>query len=346
MSTQVTIVLAERPQDDIIPGKTFQERIQPRPTPEDLKDGELLVENLYLSIDPAMRAWINETATYMEPVEVGSIMRGATVARVLASKSAKAKEGDIIPTWSGWQEYAVIKEAAIEPASSLPRVQRPSDYLSGIGTTSVTGYLGMLRVGKPKAGETVLVSGAAGATGSIAGQVAKILGAKVVGTAGSDEKCRWLKEELGFDEAINYKDTDFADKLKKATPDLIDVYFDNVGGEILNLALKRANTHARFIICGGISGYGTDTSAASIKNYLQILTKRVTMQGYLVFDDKEHWPDARKQLAQWLEEGKLKRQETIVKGGLRVADRAIIDMYKGANTGKMLVEIKGTDAGE
>lgn len=182
-------------------------------------------------------------------------MRGFTVSRVLASKSPKAKKGDVIPAPGGWAEYAIIPGKEIEHASKFPAVSRPTDYLSAIGGTALTAYFGMLNIGKPQAGETVVVSGAAGATGSVAGQIAKIHGARVVGIAGSDDKCRWLTEELGFDAAINYKSPDFRAKLKQATPNYIDVYFDNVGGDILDSALARAKPHARFVMCGVISQY-------------------------------------------------------------------------------------------
>ncbi|KAK2039365.1 zinc-binding dehydrogenase [Colletotrichum somersetense] len=266
-------------------------------------------------------------------------MRGATVGRVLASKSPKAKEGDVLPAYGGWAEYSVVHDSRVEPVTAYPAVSQPVDYLSGIGMTALTAYFGMLRVGEPKAGETVVVSGAAGATGSVAGQIAKLKGARVVGLAGSDDKCRWLTEELGFDVALNYKDPEFKQKFKDATPNFIDVYFDNVGGEILDMALARAKEFSRFVMCGGISQYNSATPQGP-KNYANIITMRIKMQGFIVFDYIKEYAQARKELAAWLEEGKIKRKETIVKGGLKAAEQALVDLYKGINTGKLIVEIK------
>ncbi|KAK1844233.1 NADP-dependent leukotriene b4 12-hydroxydehydrogenase [Colletotrichum chrysophilum] len=260
MSQQnLSIVLAERPKAEIVPGQTFKSEQKPVPKAEDLKDGEILIENWYLSLDPAMRGWLNDKRSYLPPVQIGETMRGATVGRVVASKSSKAKEGDVLPVFGGWSEYAVLHDSRIEPVSAFPAVSQPVDYLSAIGMTGLTAYFGMLRVGDPQPGETVVVSGAAGATGSVAGQIAKLKGARVVGIAGSDDKCRWLTEELGFDAALNYKDPEFKQKFKEATPDFINVYFDNVGGEILDMALARAKEHSRFVMCGGISQYNSAT---------------------------------------------------------------------------------------
>ncbi|WDK13136.1 zinc-binding dehydrogenase [Colletotrichum graminicola] len=260
MSTEnLTVVLAERPKAEIVPGQTFKTELKPIPKADDLKDGEILIENWYLSLDPAMRGWLNDRRSYIPPVQIGEVMRGATVGRVIASKSLKAKEGDVLPAYGGWSEYSVVHDSRVEPVSSYPAVSQPVDYLSGIGMTALTAYFGMLRVGEPKSGETVVVSGAAGATGSVAGQIAKLKGARVVGLAGSDDKCRWLTEELGFDVALNYKDPEFKQKFKDATPNFIDVYFDNVGGEILDMALARAKEFSRFVMCGGISQYNSAT---------------------------------------------------------------------------------------
>jgi NADPH-dependent curcumin reductase CurA len=206
------------------------------------------------------------------------------------------------------------------------------------GTTGLTAYFGIIDVGKVKAGDFVVVSGAAGATGSVVGQIAKLKGATVLGLAGSDDKCQWLKE-LGFDDALNYKDKDFPAKFRKATKQLIDVFFDNVGGDILDLALSRAKAHSRFVMCGGISQYNTDKPQGP-KNYLMIVAMRIRMEGFVVFDFAKEYPRALRELAQWLGAGKIQRKETIVKGGLGKAEQALIDLYNGINTGKLLVEIK------
>lgn len=219
--------LAERPKADILPGKTFRQRQVPAPTEADLKDGELLLEALYISFDPAMRGWLDDRRSYVPPVQIGEVMRAGTISRVLASKSGKAKPGDIITARLGMREVGIVPEVLAEPPLPLPAGGKITDLLGVLGMTGLTAYFGMTKIGQPKAGETVFVSAAAGATGSVAAQIAKIAGARVIGTAGSDEKVRWLKEELGLDAALNYKDPDFKAKFKAATPDYIDVYFDN-----------------------------------------------------------------------------------------------------------------------
>lgn len=202
----------------------------------------------------------------------------------------------------------------------------------------MTAYFGLLDIGDPKPGELVVVSGAAGATGSVACQIAKLKGARVVGIAGSDDKVQWLKE-LGCDEALNYKDPEYAAKFKVATKEYIDVFFDNVGGDILDIALGRAKPHARFVLCGGISQYNTK-EVKGPKNILSVISMRIRMEGFIVFDYAKKWPEARKELAQWLNDGKLQRKEHVVKGGLDAAPGALKDLYKGINTGKLLVEVR------
>lgn len=339
----LSIQLAERPKSAIIPGQTFQRVLTPAPTPSDLQDGQILVETLYLSLDPAMRGWLNDRRSYLPPVQIGEVMRGASVCRVLASKSGSVGPGDLIVTMSaGWREIAVLSEGQFEVAH-IPAEGKVTDLLGVLGMTGLTAYFGMTRIaGMPKPGDTVVVSGAAGATGSVAGQIAKIAGAKVVGIAGSEDKCLWLKEELGFDEALNYRDERFKERFKEATGQFVDVYWDNVGGEQLDMALGRANKFARFVICGAISQYNVEKPEGP-KNFSNVISQRIKMQGFIVLDYIKDFPEARKQLAQWLSEGKLKRKETVVKGGLSVAEQALVDLFRGANTGKLLVEVKNPD---
>jgi len=342
MSRENTSVhLAERPKAEIIVGETFKYETKPAPTSADLQDGQILVEALYLSLDPAMRTYLNEGGSYMPAVKIGEIMRGYTVCRVIASKSSQATPGDFVIGYTGWQEYAILPEGRFEPQAAYPNLQHPADMMSALGLTSATAWYGMDSIGKPKAGDLVVVSGAAGATGSAAGQIAKIKGATVVGIAGSDDKCRWIKEELGFDVVLNYKAPDFKDKFKEATEKGIDVYFDNVGGEILDMCLGRSNTNARFVMCGAISEYNGRNPG--LRNYTKIISNRLLVQGFIIMDHPAAFPAARKELSQWIAEGKLKKTETIIKGGLRAAEQALIDLYKGANTGKMMVEIKNPD---
>ncbi|KAJ0117331.1 nadp-dependent leukotriene b4 12-hydroxydehydrogenase [Diaporthe amygdali] len=345
MSRQITsVVLAERPKGDIVPGKTFQQKQGPAPKAEDLKDGQILVETLYLSLDPAMRGWLDDVRSYVPPVQIGEVMRGSAIARVLASKSPRVKDGDLVTASTGWREVAIVGPKEFDSVSDipLPKNGKVTDLQGVLGMTGLTAYFGMTTIGNVKPGETVVVSGAAGATGSVAAQMAKIAGGRVVGLAGSDAKCAWLEKELGFDVCLNYKDPDFRKKFKEATPKYIDVYFDNVGGEILDAALSRANKKARFIMCGAISQYNS-TDPKGPRQISKVITQRVRMEGFIVFDFVKEYPAARKQLAQWLAEGKIKRQETVVKGGLKVAEQALLDLFKGGNTGKLLVEVKSPE---
>lgn len=302
-----------------------------------------MFESRYLSLDPAMRGWLNDTRSYVPPVQIGEIMRGSVVGVVKASKSKDFPVGTYATAMVGWTELAVVKEKDLEKVE-IPENGRPTDVLGVLGMTGLTAYFGLLDVGKVKAGDFVVVSGAAGATGSIVGQIAKLKGATVLGIAGSDDKVKWLKE-LGFDDALNYKDKEFFKKFRAATKDLIDVFFDNVGGEVLDLALSRAKPHARFVICGGISQYNTKEPKGP-KNYLMIISMRIRMEGFIVFDYEKQYATARKDLAQWLSEGKIKRKETIIKGGLIEADKALVQLYKGVNTGKLLVEVKAEDGAD
>ena len=335
MAFYEAVHLKERPTGAIQPGRTFELKKHTIPQAFDLKDGEVIFQTLYLSLDPAMRGWLNDVRSYIPPVQIGEIMRGSTVGIVKASKSPKFKVGDYAVGMTGWTEIAVVKDKEISKMN-LPANGRATDALSVLGGTGLTAYFGILDVGKVKAGDFVVVSGAAGATGSVVGQIAKLKGAKVLGIAGSDDKCRWIKEELGFDDALNYKDPKYAEKFRAATKGFIDVYFDNVGGETLDLALSRAKQHARFVMCGGISQYNAEGGAATgPKNYLMIVAMRIRMEGFVVFDYAAQYPQARKDLAQWLAEGKIKRKETIVKGGLKNAEQALVDLYKGVNTGRL-----------
>ncbi|RYC66079.1 hypothetical protein CHU98_g167 [Xylaria longipes] len=378
-----TFVLAQRPKTHVVPGETFKLEKGPAPTADDLQDGQILVESLYLSLDPAMRGWLNDARSYVPPVGIGEKMRGGTISRVLASKNPNVKEGDLVTATIGWTEVAIASEKEFHKVE-VPKGGQITDLLGILGTPCpslclptfvgvgydvgyglrgrahretynsgerqiyvgycMTAWTGLNSIGKPKAGETVVVSGAAGATGSVVGQIAKLRGARVVGIAGSDEKCAWLKNELGFDAALNYKKESFRDDLAEATPDYIDVYWDNVGGEILEAALNRAKFRARFVMCGSISGYnaaGKETKG--IRNLSQVVAQRIRMEGFIVFDFAEDHPRARQEIGQWLAEGKIKRKETIVKGGIEKAEFAIRDLFDGKNTGKLLVEIKSPD---
>ncbi|KAH6847253.1 hypothetical protein B0I37DRAFT_354021 [Chaetomium sp. MPI-CAGE-AT-0009] len=336
--------LVERPTGSIVPGKTFRQRSVAAPTEADLKDGELLLECLYVSFDPAMRGWLDDRRSYIPPVQIGEVMRAGTISRVLASRSDKAKAGDIVTAALGIREVGIMPESQVELASALAPGAKVTDLMGVFGLTGLTAYFGMTKIGEPKAGDTVVVSAAAGATGSVAAQIAKIAGARVIGTAGSDEKCRWLKEELGLDVALNYKDADFKEKFKEATPKFIDVFFDNVGGEQLEMALARANTFSRFVMCGAISQYNAGASRSGpAKNFFNVIGQRIKMQGFIVFDYASEYAAARTQIGQWLAEGKLQRKETILKGGVAASEEALDYLFQGRNIGKLMVEVKNPE---
>ncbi|KAF1829095.1 NAD(P)-binding protein [Decorospora gaudefroyi] len=342
MPSYTSVHLAERPQDAVVAGKTFTPKQQQIPPASSLKDGQVLFQTLYLSLDPAMRGWLNPTRSYIPPVEVGAVMRGSGIGIIVASKSKKFPVGTYATAMCGWSEYAVLAEKHVEPLD-LPEGAVPTDALGVLGMTGLTAYFGILDIGQVKAGDFVVVSGAAGATGSVVGQIAKLKGAKVLGLAGEDSKVQWLKEELGFDDALNYKDPEFQKKFRAATKGLIDVYFDNVGGEILDLALSRAKSFARFVMCGAISEYNKKKPRGP-SNYLMIISMRIRMQGFVVFDFADRYAEARKQLAQWLSEGKLKRKETVIKGGITKAEEALVGLFEGKNTGKIMVQVADPEA--
>ncbi|KXT03032.1 hypothetical protein AC578_655 [Pseudocercospora eumusae] len=341
-STYKSIHLSTRPKHHITP-ETFTTKTHPTPSISSLKHGQVLFQPTYSSLDPAMRGWLNDTRSYIAPVKLGAVMRGESVGKIVASKSQNFRTGESVLAMSGWTEMAVLEDSTIQKIH-LPPNGRPSDALGVLGMTGLTAYFGILEVGKVRAGDFVVVSGAAGATGSVVGQIAKLKGAKVMGIAGSDAKCKWLVEELGFDEALNYKrEESFAREFRDATKKygLIDVFFDNVGGEVLDLALSRAKEHSRFVMCGGISQYNYGTGEMrGPKNYLMIVSMRIRMEGFVVFDYEAQYEKARKELAGWLAEGKIKRQETIIKGGIEKMPEALRALFEGRNTGKLMVEIK------
>ncbi|KAL2010021.1 hypothetical protein VTN00DRAFT_5828 [Thermoascus crustaceus] len=274
--------------------------------PEHIPDDKVLVRVHYLSLDPAMRQWLTAKRSF----SVGSNLRD------------RFKVGEWVIAYSGWQEYAILGAKEVQKVV-VPEGCRPMDAMTVLGMTGLTAYFGMLHVGAVKPGDTVIVSGAAGATGSVAGQIAKIKGAKrVVGLAGSADKCEFLKNELGFDAAINYKDSDWKKQLKDVTPEYIDVFFDNVGGEILDACLARAARNARFAICGAISQYNA-AQPRGPANYMMVISQRVTMKGFIVFDFAKEYPTALRDLGKWLAEGKIKRKEHIIKGGLEAAPQGL-----------------------
>jgi len=278
----------------------------------DPKEGEFLIQLLYISLDPAMRGWINEGRSYVPPVGIGEVMRALGVGIVTASRNPRFAVGDHVSGSFGMQEYAISDGQRVMKVD--PKVAPLPKYLSVLGMTGMTAYFGLLDTGKPKAGETVVVSAAAGAVGAPVGQIAKILGCRVVGIAGGPEKCRYIVQDLGFDAAIDYKSEDVRTALQKHCPDGIQVYFDNVGGTILEAALANLARGARIVICGAISQYNNTGPMTGPRNYMSLLVNRASMKGMLVFDYADRFAQAGAQMAEWMAAGKLKSREHIVEG--------------------------------
>ncbi len=302
-----------------------------------LKEGEVLVRTIYLSLDPTNRIWMSDMDQYMPPVEIGAVMRGGSVGVVEESRDPNFKVGDIVtPFLGGWQEYTVSPGGMIRPAITAPGL--PIDAgMSVIGATGWTAYFGLLDIGQPKPGETVVVSAAAGAVGSIVGQIAKIKGARVIGIAGGPAKCRWITEELGFDGAIDYKNEDVGAALDRLCPNGIDVNFENVGGPIMDEVLARMNNFSRMPLCGLISTYNSEPYPP--KNFQQILMKRINVRGFIVIDYIPRFEEATKELIGWVLSGKLKYKTQIEKGGIGNAINALRLLFTGGNEGKLLLEV-------
>jgi hypothetical protein len=301
----------------------------------EIGDGQFLVRNHYLSLDPYMRGRMNDAKSYAKPVQLGAVMVGGAVGEVAASRHPKFKPGDKVVGAFGWQLYAASDGAGVSRIAD-PRVPL-SAYLGVVGMPGVTAHIGLFDFGQPKAGETVVVSAASGAVGAVVGQIAKIRGCRAVGIAGGPDKCRYVVEELGLDACVDYKAGRLWEDLSQATPKGIDVYFDNVGGEILDTVLRRLNTFARIPLCGLISQYNV-TEPYAMKNAGALLVNRVRLQGFIVTDHLPRWPAALADLAQWLSEGKIKYRETVAEG-LRSAPSAFIGMLAGKNFGKQLVKL-------
>jgi NADPH-dependent curcumin reductase len=326
--------LASRPTSLITP-EVLQLSESPLPP---LEDGQAVARVKYLSIDPTMRVWMADIPQYMPPVQLGEVMRAFGLAEVVESRHPDFKKGDKLMGLTGLQEFVIITDKEKRPFQKLPSVPFLSDtnFLGTLGINGLTAYFGLLEVGKPQSGETLVVSAAAGATGSIAGQIGKIHGCRVVGIAGSDEKCKWIKDDLGFDHAVNYKHPDWKAQLAAATPNGIDIDFENVGGEIMQAVLNRMNLHGRVVLCGLISGYTKQDP--SLASFGQIIIKRLRVEGFLIMDYASKFMEAGKKLGMWKMMGKLKDKQTIVKG-LENAPQAINMLFQGQNTGKLIVEL-------
>jgi NADPH-dependent curcumin reductase CurA len=309
-------------------------RLESAPVPKP-KEGEVLVKNLWLSLDPYMRGRMNDTKSYAAKQELGEVMIGGTVGEVIESKNPKFAAGDKVVGMLGWQQYGVSNGAGLNKidASRAPA----SAFLGVLGMPGVTAWVGLLDICQPKAGETVVVSAASGAVGSVVGQIAKIKGCRAVGIAGGKAKCDYVVKELGFDACVDYKAGRLDDDLKAAAPKGIDCYFENVGGEVLDAALRRMNPFSRIAVCGLISQYNV-TQPYCVKNFASILTNRVKVQGFIVSDRMELWAKALPELIGWVASGKIKYRETVAQG-LENAPKAFIGLLKGENFGKQLVKL-------
>lgn len=333
-TTNRQFLLKSRPQGDIT-AANFTQVDKPLP---DIAPGQALVRTRLISLDPTNRIWMSDQEGYMPPIALGDVVRALGLGTVVQSKSTRYQVGDVVSGLVGWQDYVVAEEKGPGAMQVLPvSPQLPLEAYAGVlGMTGITAYFGLLDLGKPKRGETVLVSAAAGAVGSVVGQIAAIEGCRTVGLAGSDEKCRHLRDELGYSAAVNYKSSHFREALREACPQGIDINFENVGGDIMATVLDMMNLHGRVVLCGLISGYNsTETMRCPVVPFLM---KRLSMQGFIILDYVARYPEAIRQLEAWVREGKIKHHETVVEG-LERAPTAINMLFRGENLGKLLVRV-------
>ena len=327
-------LLRQRPKERV-DADTFE--LVTEPVPE-IGEGEALVRTEYVSIDPTNRTWLNDTPTYLPPVAIGEVVRAAGIGRVVASNHPAYEEGKLVQGFVGWQEWLVASdEAPMLPVAEVPGVAT-SAYLGVLGMTGLTAWVGIRGIAKPTAGETVVVSAAAGAVGSVAGQLAKADGARVVGIAGGPEKCALLTDRLGFDAAVDYKADGWQRQLAEATPDGIDVDFENVGGAIMEAVFARINLRARIALCGLISGYNEDDPPPGPRSFGNLLIKRARLQGFIVLDHFGDAPEAAAEIGGLLADGRIEALETVVEGFEKLPD-ALNMLFDGANTGKLSVKL-------
>jgi NADPH-dependent curcumin reductase CurA len=327
-------LLAQRPVGMVSEANfEFREAVLP-----ELADGEYRVKNLYVSFDPAMRGWMEDREdSYIPPVGIGEVMRAGTVGQVIESKHPDFQPGEFVQGLFGWQEY-VDAGTGMTQGTKLPPGTPLTWPLGVLGITGLTAYFGLLDLGKPKQGETVVVSGAAGATGSVAAQIAKLKGCRVIGIAGGAEKCAWLTGEAGLDAAIDYKSENIAERMRALCPEGIDIFFDNVGGAILDAALAQLAIRARVVMCGGISGYNEKEPPPGPRNLMNVIIKRARMEGFIVIDYVPRFPAAVEEIAGWVGAGKIVHLEDIQEG-IENAPETFLRLFKGLNTGKQLLKI-------
>jgi NADPH-dependent curcumin reductase CurA len=334
MPTNRQWVLKRRPSGEIAPGDLEFRDAPVRP----IEDGEVLIRNIYLSLDPTNRIWMSDQDQYLPPVEIGDVMRGGTIGVVEASRSDRFREGDIVNAGlSGWQSYSIAPAAMVNPVPQIPGVPLTA-YMSVLGATGLTAWFGMVDIGRPQPGETVVVSAAAGAVGSIAGQIARLKGARVVGIAGGPKKCDWLTGELGFDAAIDYKAEDVGAALDRHCPNGIDVNFENVGGDIMDAVITRMNNYSRMPLCGMISTYNTEGLVPGPRDFARVLMRRILIKGFIVIDYLPRAAEAFAELAPWVASGQIKWKAHVVEGLENAAD-AVKRLFTGDHDGKLLIRI-------
>lgn len=303
----------------------------------DVGEGEFVVKVDYLSIDPAMRAWMNAGATYVPAVELGEVMRALAIGSVVESRHDRFSVGDQVSGVFGVQRYAVSNGAGVSMVDTT--VAPAPTHLGALGISGLTAYFGLLDIGRPQPGQTVLVSGAAGSVGSIVGQIARIKGCRTIGIAGGEQKCRWLVDELGFDAAIDYKTANLRAELKAHAPDGVDVFFDNVGGQALEAALNRLAHGARIVLSGAVSQYNDAPRGPA--NYMQLLVSRASMTGFVIFDYAERYPEGVEQLAKWLSTGELRSHEDVEHGDISDFPETLLKLFRGENLGKLILALNG-----
>ncbi|MEP5566986.1 MAG: NADP-dependent oxidoreductase [Halioglobus sp.] len=329
-------LLKSRPSGMVTP-ENFELVETSLPSP-DLGSGEVLVKNLMLGFDPAMRGWIEDVRSYLPPVAIGEPMRASGVGEVVASDNESLPVGTLVQGLLNWQEYSIGDPAGLVPPRPLPEGTPPSMALSVFGTTTLTAYFGLLDVGQPKQGDTVLVSGAAGATGSVVAQIAKLKGCRVIGIAGGKEKCQWLMDACGLDGVIDYKSEDIGARLGELCPDDIDVFFDNVGGDTLEAALDHMADFGRIVLCGAISQYNNESPSPGPKNLMILVARRIRMQGFIVLDYLDRAEEAFGELAAWVMEGKIAWREDIQEGFENIP-ATLERLFDGRNQGKQLLKL-------
>jgi len=331
--TNRRVLLAQRP-DGLVKEQDFSHDVATVPEPG---HGEVLVRTEWIGIDATVRTWLSKAEGYIPSVEIGEVVRSSGIGRVLRSRSDNVKEGALVATLTGWQEYAVVRD---DPMLTTPLAEGtdPQAALGVFGANGLTAYVGLTEVGQIKEGETVVVSAAAGATGSIAVQIAKIQGCRVIGIAGTDEKCAWLVGELGLDGAINHRTDDIPSKLRELCPKRVDVFFDNTGGPILDAVLGRLADGARVVLCGAIASYNDHHKPPGPSNYLNLISRRARMEGFISWDSWGRWGEITGILGGWVAEGKLRHRSHVFEG-LEAAPQALNALFTGENIGKIVIKV-------